>query len=385
VRRTIWDGVQELGEIQAPVTVIPSPSEEEADSGWSPISTHINHKPDPNPFYGRVVYTPGLAVDQPLSVTRIAYRDWPRVDYDSARTWDTFTLIPQWNAYGVPGFGSLGNGDAFKQFHSGGSSCPPVGDTVSTRCALVQWPAAHSAYDQRRGNVAQLSWQGSLLEAKRDGSGYEYKRNRYYDPTTGRFTQEDPIGLAGGLNLYGFASADPVALRDPFGLCDDPTKPECRGIVQRVLDAAEDWANSLQGRAATALARGVSAIGKFFGLAPGASSGAAAITGIGGSGEKLTDAQRIGAVAVAASELFLARPGAGRLTNAQATDLAGWLGYGTRVKDAPFNSMGQLIFTNGKTFIAADVTSHVGGVWKMFDRSGMRIGTFDALLNLIGR
>ena len=46
-----------------------------------------------------------------------------------------------------------------------------------------------------------------------------YRRNRYYDPAAGRFTQEDPIGLAGGLNLYGFAGGDPVNYSDPFGLC----------------------------------------------------------------------------------------------------------------------------------------------------------------------
>nr|WP_238343239.1 RHS repeat-associated core domain-containing protein [Pantoea eucalypti] len=28
---------------------------------------------------------------------------------------------------------------------------------------------------------------------------------RYYDPDSGRFTQQDPIGLAGGLNLYQYA------------------------------------------------------------------------------------------------------------------------------------------------------------------------------------
>ena len=43
-------------------------------------------------------------------------------------------------------------------------------------------------------------------------------RNRLYDPLTGRFTQEDPIGLAGGLNVYGFAAGDPINFGDPFGL-----------------------------------------------------------------------------------------------------------------------------------------------------------------------
>ena len=40
-----------------------------------------------------------------------------------------------------------------------------------------------------------------------------------YDGEGGRFTQEDPIGIAGGLNLYGYANGDPVNFSDPFGLC----------------------------------------------------------------------------------------------------------------------------------------------------------------------
>lgn len=31
--------------------------------------------------------------------------------------------------------------------------------------------------------------------------------------------QQDPIGLAGGMNLYGYAGGDPVKYGDPFGLC----------------------------------------------------------------------------------------------------------------------------------------------------------------------
>lgn len=39
-----------------------------------------------------------------------------------------------------------------------------------------------------------------------------------YDPKTGRFTSEDPIGLAGGINLYAYAGNNPVTFSDPFGL-----------------------------------------------------------------------------------------------------------------------------------------------------------------------
>jgi RHS repeat-associated protein len=80
-----------------------------------------------------------------------------------------------------------------------------------------------------RGNTpgGPRSWTGSLIQNKRDLTGLLYMRNRYYDPKTGRFTQEDPIGLAGGLNTYGFADGDPVSYTDPYGLaagdgCDPP-------------------------------------------------------------------------------------------------------------------------------------------------------------------
>ncbi len=77
------------------------------------------------------------------------------------------------------------------------------------------------------GPGAPSAWLGNLITNKADGSGLQYSRNRYYDPRTGRFTQIDPIGLAGGLNLYGFAAGDPATFTDPFGLCPVPPRPEC--------------------------------------------------------------------------------------------------------------------------------------------------------------
>lgn len=49
-------------------------------------------------------------------------------------------------------------------------------------------------------------------------SGIYYYRARQYDPTIGRFLQRDPIGLAGGLNLYAYVENNPINMFDPFGL-----------------------------------------------------------------------------------------------------------------------------------------------------------------------
>ncbi|HTD25005.1 MAG TPA: RHS repeat-associated core domain-containing protein [Terriglobales bacterium] len=45
-----------------------------------------------------------------------------------------------------------------------------------------------------------------------------YLHARYYSPALGRFISQDPIGLAGGINVYAYASDDPIDFIDPFGL-----------------------------------------------------------------------------------------------------------------------------------------------------------------------
>ncbi|NMO19480.1 hypothetical protein HPC49_27420 [Pyxidicoccus fallax] len=48
-------------------------------------------------------------------------------------------------------------------------------------------------------------------------TGLFYNRFRYYDPALGRYLQSDPLGLAGGLNLYAYPS-NPLVHFDALGL-----------------------------------------------------------------------------------------------------------------------------------------------------------------------
>jgi uncharacterized protein RhaS with RHS repeats len=102
-----------------------------------------------------------------------------------------------------------------------------------------------------------------------DASGMMYMRNRYYNPQTGAFTQEDPIGLAGGVNLYGFASGDPVNYADPYGLAPCPPDNDCgpETTAGHVLEVAKDWFAAVGDR----IVNNAAAVGRVLGELSGVS------------------------------------------------------------------------------------------------------------------
>jgi RHS repeat-associated protein len=53
-------------------------------------------------------------------------------------------------------------------------------------------------------------------------SGLVYNHHRYYDASTGRYVESDPIGLEGGLNTYRYANANPFLYIDADGLATLP-------------------------------------------------------------------------------------------------------------------------------------------------------------------
>jgi RHS repeat-associated protein len=205
--RTVWDGDQILVEIRAPGAYGTGVS---AMENGAPTGVSTDAYP-----YGRVRYVHAGGIDQPIAVLR----------YGMTGITDPYIVYPHANWRGQFESGHIPNGTLC---YSGSS------------CVEIAWPGAVTSVDGARENpTTGHAWFGSLITGGADGSGMIYQRNRYYDPQTGRFTQEDPIGLAGGVNAYGFAGGDRVNFGDPFGLCPPKNFYEVFVCTGQILKPAQ--------------------------------------------------------------------------------------------------------------------------------------------------
>ncbi|MGQ0715341.1 MAG: RHS repeat-associated core domain-containing protein [Gemmatimonadaceae bacterium] len=190
VRRFVWDGDDLFYETRGPA----------GDSTTShPVASSVVEDDRPGgdgewgapKAYGTLAYTHAGGIDRPIGLIRL----------DGSGVLAAFGPHTNWR-----GLYELGTDEA---------------GAMVTRS--IGWPGKDAtAFIGQNQPKLPYEWFGSLIAEQADASGLLYRRNRYYDPQTGRFTQPDPIGLAGGLNVYGFANGDPVNFSDPFGLCPNP-------------------------------------------------------------------------------------------------------------------------------------------------------------------
>jgi RHS repeat-associated protein len=107
------------------------------------------------------------------------------------------------------------------------------GTTIASRVSYDPWG---KRTESGSGAVSDFAFTGHHLDRP---TGLNLTWYRGYDASLGRWLSEDPLGLGGGLNVYGYVSNDPTDVVDPLGLspgfgcilfpwlpwCDDPPPP----------------------------------------------------------------------------------------------------------------------------------------------------------------
>ncbi len=88
--------------------------------------------------------------------------------------------------------------------------------------------ARDSASGATIGGLLRYGWTGREWDEE---TGFSYHRARYFDPESRRWTQEDPIGYAGGMNVYAYVGGSPMEARDPSGMI-----PSEDGVFRREYD-----------------------------------------------------------------------------------------------------------------------------------------------------
>jgi RHS repeat-associated protein len=113
--------------------------------------------------------------------------------------------------------------DEFFQRNDASGSMVPLTDALGSVLALadssgaIQSQYTYDPFGNTSSSGALSANATQYTGRENDGTGLYYYRARYYNPAFQRFISEDPIGLAGGINLYAYAGNSPTGFTDPFG------------------------------------------------------------------------------------------------------------------------------------------------------------------------
>ncbi|WP_174913866.1 RHS repeat domain-containing protein, partial [Burkholderia diffusa] len=88
----------------------------------------------------------------------------------------------------------------------------------------IAWSAEYRAWGVAQEAIRKASGKAPITNPIRfqgqyhdHETGLHYNRYRYYDPNSGRYINQDPIGLRGGINAYTYVK-NPIIWIDPLGL-----------------------------------------------------------------------------------------------------------------------------------------------------------------------
>lgn len=141
--------------------------------------------------------------------------------------------------------------EKLSQRSNGGGALYFVADHLSSTRALMDSAGnvvEQVSYDSFGDSAGSALTRYGYTGRERDAdTGLYYYRARWYDPQQGRFISEDPIGLAGGINLYGYVANNPLRFTDPSGLCpnnlgaapEDDHNKDCKSLERAIRSHAK--------------------------------------------------------------------------------------------------------------------------------------------------
>jgi RHS repeat-associated protein len=123
------------------------------------------------------------------------------------------------------------------QITAGGVRTHTVGDLVGTigmtlsDAGVPQVTSVKSAFGLKIASQGTLppSMAGIAGSWLAFNTGYSFLRNRFYDPSLGRFTQTDPVLGNRPSHHYNYALHNPISRKDPLGLCSICGQRDCYG------------------------------------------------------------------------------------------------------------------------------------------------------------
>jgi RHS repeat-associated protein len=129
------------------------------------------------------------------------------------------------NTFGPSGllYRKAGTAQTFYTFDPSGNVCQRLNET-GTLLSTHSFDAYGSYARTANTDSDPFSGYGGQAGYVTDWeTGLQLCGFRYYDAAAGRWINRDPIGYAGGINLYGYVGNNPINFADPSGLFMDDT------------------------------------------------------------------------------------------------------------------------------------------------------------------
>jgi len=170
---------------------------------------------------------------------------WSEYDSDTIYAdYDIVSEAPEVTRMYLPGIAQMDSGAINPEYFHSDQVGTTRAMTDSSYPAQVVRRASYTAFGEvvdssgsittRYGYVGAHGYEETLLP----GWGFLHVGARWYDPSTGRFLQRDPIGIRGGLNVYEYVYDLPTNMVDPLGHAAHTSDPDQVSESSRYV---RDW------------------------------------------------------------------------------------------------------------------------------------------------